>query len=109
MRMKNEYWIALWMVIAIIVVVILLRDDRDDHWSMVYEAVQTPEVPGGQRRLVLFNEDGLTRWQCTNLFDEHLRRLNNNASVIEYEIGCGHLRTRGRGTEFQYQNQWLIP
>jgi hypothetical protein len=75
---------------------------------MVYEAVQTPEAPGGQKRLVLFNEDGLTRTECTALFDEHLRRLNNNASIIEYEISCEYLATKGHGLEFQYQNQWLL-
>lgn len=107
--MKREYWVALWIAIIVIGVIIIVPIVNDDHWSMVYEAVQVPEVPGGQKRLVLFNEDGLTRTECTDLFDEHLRRLNNNAAVIEYEIGCGHLRTRGRGTEFQYQDQWLIP
>ncbi len=106
MRIKNKYWYALWVVIIAVTIAFLLHDD---HWSMVYEAVQVPEVPGGQKRFVLFNEDGLTRWQCTDLFDEHLRRLNNNAAVIEYKIQCAHLQTKGHGTEFQYQNQWLIP
>ena len=114
-RIKNKYWIGLWVVIVAVTLGFLLHDD---HWSMVYEAVQVPElvcdddgncVPGDLKRLVLFNEDGLTRQECADLFDEHLRRLNNNAAVIEYEIGCGYLRTRGRGTDFQYQNQWLIP
>lgn len=106
MKKRDKGWIAVWVVIVAVTLALMLHDN---HWSMVYEAVQTPEVPGGQKRLVLFNEDGLTRWECADLFDEHLRRLNNNVSVIEYEIGCGHLRTRGRGTKFQYQNQWLIP
>ncbi len=108
MRMKREYWVALWTAIVIVGVIIIVPIVNDDHWSMVYEAIQVPEVSGGQRRLVLFNEDGLTRLECTALFDEHLRRLNNNAAVIEYEIGCGYLRTRGHGIDFQYQNQWLI-
>ena len=107
--MKREYWVALWIAIVIIGVIIIVPIVHDDHWSMVYEAIQVPEVPDGQKRFVLFNEDGLTRQECADLFDEHLRRLNNNAAVIEYEIGCGYLRTRGRGTDFQYQNQWLIP
>jgi len=81
----------------------------DDHWSMVYEAIQTPEAPGGQKRFVLFNEDGLTQQACTDLYDEHLRRLNNNAAVIEYEIECEHLMTKGHGTEFQTQDNWLLP
>ena len=106
MRIKNKYWYALWVAIIVVTVAFLLHDD---HWSMVYEAVQVPEVPGGQKRFVLFNEDGLTRWECTDLFDEHLRRLNNNAAVIEYVIGCAHLQTKGHGLEFQYQNQWLLP
>ena len=108
MNIAKEYWYVVWTLIGMTLIV-LIAPINDDHWSMVYEAVQTPEVPGGQRRLVLFNEDGLTQQECTDLFDEHLRRLNNTASIIEYEIGCGHLRTRGRGTEFQYQDQWLIP
>jgi hypothetical protein len=105
--MNNRYWYVLWIVITFVGVA-YLWSLRDDHWSMVYEAVQTPEVPGGQKRFVLFNEDGLSRQACTDLFDEHLRRLNNNAAVIEYEIGCGHLVTKGHGYLFQYQNQWLI-
>ncbi len=79
------------------------------HWSMVYEAIQTPEQPGGQKRFVLFNEDWLTHDQCSDLFKEHLRRLNNNAAVIEYEIECEHLETKGHGTEFQRQDNWLLP
>jgi hypothetical protein len=75
----------------------------------VYEAIQTPEQPGGQKRFVLFNEDGLSEQSCSSLYDEHLRRLNNNAAVIEYEIQCEHLMTKGHGYLFQYQNQWLIP
>lgn len=106
--MKNEYWIALWITI-VIVTAAYLWPQRDNHWSMVYEAMQTPEVPGGQKRFVLFNEDGLSRQECTDLFDEHLRRLNNNTAVIEYEIGCGHLQTNGHGTEFQRQMHWMIP
>jgi hypothetical protein len=43
------------------------------------------------------------------LYDEHLRRLNNNAAVIEYEIQCEHLMTKGHGYLFQYQDQWLLP
>ncbi len=81
---------------------------HDDHWSMVYEAVQTPEAPGGQKRFVLFNEDGLSKKECTALYDEHLRRLNNNAAVIEYEIWCEHLKTKGHGYLFQRQMYWLI-
>lgn len=107
-----NWTIIKWAIIAALVLVsslVITYLQRDGHWSMVYEAVQVPEVPGGQKRFVLFNEDGLTRWQCTDLFDEHLRRLNNNASVIEYVIGCTHLQTKGHGTEFQYQDQWLIP
>jgi len=114
--MKREYWIALWVLIVLVGIAYILPPS-DDHWSMVYEAVQVPElvcddfgncVPGDQKRFVLFNEDALTRQECTDLFDEHLRRLNNNAAVIEYEIGCGHLMTKGHGYLFQYQNQWLI-
>lgn len=98
--------------VAVLVIVLSLGItylQHDDHWSMVYEAIQTPEQPGGQKRFVLFNEDGLTRRACTDLYDEHLRRLNNNGAVIEYEIGCEHLMTKGHGMEFQYQNQWLLP
>lgn len=116
-----------WAIIAVLVVIfsvlitIAQRDDplqTDDHWSMVYEAIQVPElvcddfgncVPGDQKRFVLFNEDGLTHPECRDLFDEHLRRLNNNAAVIEYEIHCKHLMTKGHGMEFQHQNQWLLP
>lgn len=105
--MRKEYWFAGWILIVLVGVAYILPPS-DDHWSMVYEAIQTPEAPGGQKRFVLFNEDGLTRLECTDLFDEHLRRLNNNAAVIEYEIGCGHLMTKGHGYLFQYQNQWLI-
>jgi hypothetical protein len=81
---------------------------HDDHWSMVYEAVQTPEAPGGQKRFVLFNEDGLSELQCSKVFAEHLRRLNNNGAVIEYEIGCRHLKSKGHGYLFQRQMYWLI-
>ncbi len=101
-----------WAIIAALVIVaslVITYLQHDDHWSMVYEAIQTPEQPGGQRRFVLFNEDGLTRAACTDLYDEHLRRLNNNAAVIEYNIQCEHLMTKGHGMEFQYQNQWLLP
>ncbi len=117
MRIKNDYWYGLWALIAIVTIAFMVPIDDDDHWSMVYEAIQVPElvcddfgvcVPGDQKRFVLFNEDALTRQECTDLFDEHLRRLNNNAAVIEYEIGCGHLMTKGHGYLFQYQNQWLI-
>lgn len=104
--MQREYWIALWIVIVIVGIAYIVPPSG--HWSMVYEAVQTPEVPGGQKRYVLFNEDGLSRQACTDLFDEHLRRLNNNAAVIEYEIGCGHLQTKGHGVEFQRQMYWMI-
>lgn len=108
MSIRNEYWYVIWTLIGLVMLALLAPTD-DDDWSMVYEAVQTPEAPGGQKRFVLFNEDHLSRQECADLFNEHLRRLNNNAAVIEYEIGCGHLRTKGHGTEFQYQNQWLIP
>jgi hypothetical protein len=107
-----NWTIIKWAIIAALVLVsslVITYVQYNGHWSMVYEAVQTPEVPGGQKRFVLFNEDALTRRECTALFDEHLRRLNNNASIIEYEIGCEYLRTKGHGTEFQYQDQWLIP
>lgn len=103
--MRKEYWVALWITIVLVGIAYMLPSD---HWSMVYSAVQTPEVPGGQKRYVLFNEDGLSRQACTDLFDEHLRRLNNNAAVIEYEIGCGHLQTKGHGVEFQRQMYWMI-
>jgi len=118
MKLKREYWFALWILIVVVGLAYIFPPMNDDHWSMVYEAIQVPElvcdedgncVPGDLKRFVLFNEDGLTRRECTALFDEHLRRLNNNAAVIEYEIGCGHLRTKGHGMEFQYQNQWLLP
>jgi hypothetical protein len=105
--MKREYWIALWIVIVLVGIGYMLPE-YDAHWSMVYEAVQTPETPGGQKRFVLFNEDGLLRQECTDLFDKHLRRLNNNAAVIEYEIGCGYLHTKGHGVEFQRQIHWMI-
>lgn len=116
-----NWTILKWAIIAVVVVVWSLAityAQRDDHWSMVYEAIQVPElvcdddgncVPGDQKRFVLFNEDGLTQQACTDLYDEHLRRLNNNGAVIEYEIGCEHLMTKGHGMEFQYQNQWLLP
>lgn len=99
-------------VVAVLVIVLSLGItylQHDDHWSMVYEAIQTPEAPGGQKRFVLFNEDGLTHRGCTDLYDEHLRRLNNNAAVISYEIQCEHLMTKGHGTEFQTQDNWLLP
>jgi hypothetical protein len=114
--MKKEYWFVLWITIVIIAIAYIVPSN--DHWSMVYEAIQVPElvcdddgncVPADQKRFVLFNEDGLSRQECTDLFDEHLRRLNNNAAVIEYEIGCGHLQTKGHGTEFQRQMHWMIP
>lgn len=96
-------------ILLAIVFILSACTTYDDHWSMVYEAIQTPEVPGGQKRFVLFNEDGLSKMQCKNLFDEHLRRLNNNAAIISYEIGCSNLMTKGHGTEFQAQINWLIP
>ena len=95
------------MLLAVLALVACVP--ADDHWSMVYEAIQTPEAPGGQKRFVLFNQDGLSKRRCIALFDEHLRRLNNNAAVIAYEIQCEHLQTKGHGMEFQYQNQWLLP
>jgi len=108
-----------WIVVAVVAVAVFVNYVTPDyHWSMVYEAVQVPElvcdddgncVPGDQKRFVLFNEDGLTQQGCTDLYDEHLRRLNNNAAVIEYEIQCEHLMTKGHGYLFQYQNQWLLP
>jgi hypothetical protein len=107
MKIRNEYWYVVWTLIGLVMLA-YLAPINDDHWSMVYEAVQTPETPGGQKRFVLFNEDGLSRQECTDLFDEHLRRLNNNAAVIEYEIGCGHLHTKGHGVEFQRQIHWMI-
>lgn len=85
-----------------------IAHDATDHWSMVYEAVQTPETSGGQKRFVLFNEDGLTHLECTDLFDTKLYVLNNNAAVISYEIQCEHLMTKGHGTEFQTQDNWLL-
>lgn len=103
--MKSEYWIALWILIAMVTLAYILGPKSDD-WSMVYEATQTPEVEGGPNRLVLFNEDGLTRMECAALFYEHLRRLNNNGAVIEYEIWCDNLNTKGRGTNFQRQMYW---
>jgi len=102
---KMGLWLAAMLVALLVVIAVNLPDD---HWSMVYEAVQTPEVPGGQKRFVLFNEDNLSRQECADLFDEHLRRLNNNAAVIEYEIGCGYLHTKGHGVEFQRQIHWMI-
>ncbi len=117
--MSDQIRAALIAVVIIIAVVILVTTFRqDDYWSMVYEAIQVPElvcdedgncVPGDQKRFVLFNEDGLSESECKDLFDEHLRRLNNNAAVIEYEIGCGYIQTKGHGTEFQRQEHWLIP
>lgn len=107
MKISNEWWYTLWTLIGIALIV-MLAPMEDNNWSMVYEAVQTPEVPGGQKRFVLFNEDHLSRQECTDLFNEHLRRLNNNAAVIEYEIGCGHLRTKGHGVDFQRQMHWMI-
>lgn len=107
MKIRNEYWYVVWTLIGLVVIAYLAPID-DDNWSMVYEAVQTPETPGGQKRFVLFNEDHLSRQECTDLFNEHLRRLNNNAAVIEYEIGCGHLRTKGHGVDFQRQMHWMI-
>jgi len=123
MSWKILQWaiIAVMVLILSVLITIAQRDDYiqdDDHWSMVYEAIQVPElvcddfgncVPGDQKRFVLFNEDGLTQPQCKDLFDEHLRRLNNNGAVIEYEIQCEHLMTKGHGYLFQYQNQWLLP
>jgi hypothetical protein len=105
--MRKEYWFALWTLIVIVTIAFLAPTNRAD-WSMVYEAVQTPEAPGGQKRFVLFNEDHLSRQECTDLFNEHLRRLNNNAAVIEYEISCKHLKTKGHGYLFQRQMYWLI-
>ncbi len=95
--------------ILILMLALVACTAYDDHWSMVYEAIQTPETPGGQKRFVLFNEDGLTQPACTDLYDEHLRRLNNNAAVIEYEIQCEHLMTKGHGYLFQRQENWLLP
>jgi len=112
---KNPLWI---IAVAIAALAVILVNLPDDHWSLVYEAIQVPElvcdddgncVPGDQKRFVLFNEDGLTQPECKDLFDEHLRRLNNNGAVIEYEIQCEHLMTKGHGYLFQYQNQWLLP
>lgn len=105
--MKQKYLYFLLALLSIVVIA-LLAPIHDDHWSMVYEAVQTPEAPGGQKRFVLFNEDGLSQKECTALYDEHLRRLNNNAAVIEYEISCKHLETKGHGYLFQRQMYWLI-
>lgn len=116
MKIRNEYWYVVWTLIGLVVIAYLAPID-DDNWSMVYEAIQVPElvcdedgncVPADQKRFVLFNEDHLSRQECTDLFNEHLRRLNNNAAVIEYEIGCGHLRTKGHGVEFQRQMYWMI-
>lgn len=107
-----NWTIIRWAVVAVVVLVwslAIFYAQRDDHWSLVYEAIQVPEQPGGQKRFVLFNEDGMTKPQCQDLFDEHLRRLNNNGAVIEYEIQCEHLMTKGHGYLFQYQNQWLLP
>jgi len=105
--MKQEYWFALWALIVIVAIAFIVPID-DEDWSMVYEAVQTPEAPGGPKRFVLFNEDHLSRQECTDLFNEHLRRLNNNGAVIEYEISCKYLRTKGHGYLFQRQMHWLI-
>jgi hypothetical protein len=107
-----NWTILKWAIIVAVVLVwaaAITFAQRDDHWSMVYEAIQVPEQPGGQKRFVLFNEDGLTESECTDVFDEHLRRLNNNAAVIEYEIRCKHLMTKGHGMEFQRQMYWLLP
>ncbi len=107
-----KWTIIKWAIIAALVLVsslVITYLQHDDHWSMVYEAIKTPEAPGGQKRFVLFNEDGLTHRACTDLYDEHLRRLNNNGAIIEYEIQCEHLMTKGHGYLFQYQNQWLLP
>ena len=114
-----NYKLLTWMLaLALAFVAVLVAFlPYSSHWSMVYEAIQVPElvcdddgncVPGDKKRFVLFNEDGLTKQECTDLFDEHLRRLNNNAAVIEYEIGCSFLNTKGHGIDFQYQNQWLL-
>lgn len=108
MKWDSMKWFVVGTVL-LIAAVLLIIPRPDDHWSMVYEAIQVPEQPGGQKRFVLFNEDGLTEQACTDLYDEHLRRLNNNAAVIEYEISCSYIQTKGHGMEFQYQNQWLIP
>ncbi len=90
---------------------------HNDHWSMVYEAIQVPElvcddlgvcIPGDQKRFVLFNEDKLSEQECANVYAEHLRRLNNNAAVISYDIWCKHLKTKGHGYLFQRQINWLI-
>ena len=114
--MKQKYVYFALALIAIVAIVFLLPPDTDD-WSMVYEAVQVPElecddfgncVPGDKKRFVLFNEDHLSRQECVDLFNEHLRRLNNNAAVIEYEISCKYLRTKGHGYLFQRQMYWLI-
>ncbi len=94
---------------ALILLALAACVPADDHWSMVYEAIQTPEAPGGQKRFVLFNEDGLTRLACIDVYDEYLRRLNNNGAVIEYEIQCEHLMTKGHGYLFQRQENWLLP
>ena len=76
--MRKEYWFAGWVVIVLVGVAYILPPS-DDHWSMVYEAIQVPElvcddfgncVPGDQKRFVLFNEDGLTRLECTDLFEK---------------------------------------
>jgi len=114
-----NYKLLTWMLaLALVFMAVLIAFlPHSNHWSMVYEAIQVPElvcdddgncVPGDQKRFVLFNEDGLTKQQCIDLFDEHLRRLNNNAAVIEYEISCDYLATQGHGIDFQYQNQWLL-
>ena len=117
MKLSANQWIVIGTLLVIMSLFLVIPQD-DDHWSMVYEAIQVPElvcddfgncVPGDQKRFVLFNEDGLTQPECKDLFDEYLRRLNNNAAVIEYEIGCDHIQTKGHGMEFQYQNQWLLP
>jgi len=99
-----------WIVAAVVAVAVFVNYvTPDHHWSMVYEAIQTPEAPGGQKRLVLFNEDGLTESECTALFDEKLHVLNNNAAVMSYDISCEYLETTGHGYLFQAQNNWLLP
>lgn len=115
--MKMRHW-ALIAVLVLVSSLLITYLQHDDHWSMVYEAIQVPElicdddgncVPGDQKRFVLFNEDGLTHRGCTDLYDEHLRRLNNNGAVISYEIQCEHLMTKGHGYLFQRQMYWLLP
>lgn len=66
-----------------------------DHWSLVYEAVQTPEVPGGPARFARFVEDGISHSDCADLFFEKIHVLNNNASVVSYDVWCDHLGSKG--------------